>query len=185
MSDGTIVDAGFQANEDQANGVAAPEPCEPKISRLTVDERDKLRALRERQREAQRKVDDWKSELKSARVSLEAWTDAISRYIDSLDQPQLPFGEKPAEAGEDWRSVSLADAIGAAVTISVLECLAEAQLRTVGELADFTCQSQLTDVAGIGQAKAEQIEQALEAFWAARKIEDLADQVPALEGDNA
>jgi ERCC4-type nuclease len=52
---------------------------------------------------------------------------------------------------------------------AIVEKLYEAELATVGQLADWTAAGrELTDIPGIGPAKAEKIEEAMEAFWSVR-----------------
>lgn len=56
-----------------------------------------------------------------------------------------------------------------AIPPGLIEKLAEHKITTVRELAAFTAEKQLTDIKGIGQGKAEKIEDAMEAFWASSK----------------
>lgn len=75
------------------------------------------------------------------------------------------LGEKAEEAVDDsWRAVELASLD---LSAKVLENLDGARLTTIGELADYSANGgRLTQVAGIGPAAAEKIEDALETFWA-------------------
>lgn len=188
MSDnGEVVDVGFEVQEDGTDGQAVAEQETPAaIPLLAASEREKLQALRQQQREAQREVEDCKSELKSAKLRLDACTDAISRYIDSLSQPELPFNQEttPEELEDAWRSVLLADAIGHAISPGTLEALLQAEIDTVGALAQYTSEHPLILIKGIGEAKAETIEKAMEAFWAARKASHPAEQDPAAKEEN-
>lgn len=68
---------------------------------------------------------------------------------------------------DSWKDVPLSELNG--IPDGVLNKLYAAQIATVGDLAAWSTDSALTDIAGIGQAKAETIEQALEKFWASRK----------------
>jgi len=61
-----------------------------------------------------------------------------------------------------WRAIRLERLF----TGAVLKALLETGLGTLGELADYTAsERRLTDIAGIGQAKAELIEQRMAQFW--------------------
>ena len=109
-----------------------------------------------------------------------------------LGQHGLPFAaggtDAPAVGGpvEDWRGVSVAE-LGLPVTLS--DKLIEANLLTIGAISDYLkptgtgyC-AKLTDIAGIGAAKAEMIEKALEKFWethpvAAEPQADPVDETP-------
>jgi len=89
-------------------------------------------------------------------------------------------------ADADWRDVPLSEAIGGheGVTVSLLGKLGEAELKTVGELADYLNadggRMRLTSIKGVGEAKAEAIEQGLEEFWARR-----AEMAPVDENGEA
>lgn len=129
--------------------------------------RAKLKELREKQREQMARVEELKQETKEAKAVLELTNARIGQAIDEIDQPDL-FDQAAADEPDGWQDVPLSEAL-AGVPASVIEALAEANLTTVGELADWIAadggRHRLTDIKGIGEAKAEQIQQALEAFW--------------------
>jgi len=97
--------------------------------------------------------------------------------------PRLPFGktdDSPAEeptaaaevADEAWKQVGL-DSLG--ITGKLAETLTEAGLSTLGKIADYTASGkQLTDIDGVGPAKAEKIEEACTEYWAANPRSSLA-----------
>jgi hypothetical protein len=90
-----------------------------------------------------------------------------NRAITLLPDDWEPFDD-PADAAQDttWREVDLGSL---SITPGVLKLLHEAGYRTVGQLADFTAKDQpLTKIPKIGPAKAEQIAEALDRFWARR-----------------
>lgn len=115
--------------------------------------------------------------------TLEEANVTLGRMIDDINTGQgtLPFdsakkaagGDKPADtppANEDWRKepISVLKLPG-----KIEEQLAEKNIKTIGDLADWTKDGykKLTDVPGIGTGKAEKIEEALTQFWASRKVE--------------
>jgi hypothetical protein len=144
----------------------------------------KLRALREQQRATMNYVDGLKVSLKAAKSSLEEINAKIGLAIDEIDQPGLPFSEpgltSPAETKTEaeptqedaWREVPLHEALGG-LSIKIFDALKQANLTTVGQLADWINadggRNRLTDLAGIGKAKGEKIEEAMEKFWERRK----------------
>ena len=69
----------------------------------------------------------------------------------------------------DWQLYSLAAMTD--IPAAVRQALADANLNTMGELAEYTKRNRLTDIPGVGPAKAEKIEDALEKFWAAQKAQ--------------
>lgn len=125
--------------------------------------------------EVNRRVDkaweDWQEAKAVAAERKGIFDDTVTELratIRSIDTPLPLFDRKPQPEGENaWREVLLVEALQG-VPSSILAKLAEAGLTTVGQMADFTQSERLIDVPGIGQAKAEQIEAALESFWARR-----------------
>jgi hypothetical protein len=69
----------------------------------------------------------------------------------------------------DWQLYSLQ--LMTDIPAAIRNSLHEANLNTLGELAEYTKRNRLTDIPGVGPAKAEKIEDALEKFWAAQKAQ--------------
>lgn len=115
----------------------------------------------------------------------EAEVESLLSYINGLSQQyplfdrQQPAGEPAADGPdaaappapeESWRDVPISDLGPLGIPDGLLEALVEQGLHTIGLLADYTASDKrLTDLKGVGPAKAEKIEHALERFWAARK----------------
>lgn len=117
--------------------------------------------------EAEQRVADcesaWESAKSEAKCCKDAFDAAVLRLrnvITSKDdgQQDLPFSE-PSEA---WRAVHV-DTLGLAS--QTVAALVEANRATIGDLADWTAHNPLTDLKGIGDAKACAIEDALTEFW--------------------
>lgn len=97
-----------------------------------------------------------------------------------LDAPQSQDTE-PADTDEAWRDTSV-ESLGLPET--TCELLREAGLNCVGDIADFTSDDHmLTDVPGIGPAKAERIEKALDAFWEKYRSEVEVEEPADDDGD--
>ncbi len=80
------------------------------------------------------------------------------------DDDEDTSGELPGTLKSEgpWRDFSLDELFSGAV----LKSLKKAGLQNVGDLADYTAgESRLTDIAGIGEGKAQQIEDRMLAFW--------------------
>ncbi len=145
----------------------------------------------EKQRRALDKLEsaaaEAESNLKTARADRNAAEHVLHEMLDDLAKlangnfiERLPFKspeEKPAEAADtSWRSVELTkvwEETGAPVAL--LNPLRDGKVKwqndpagitTLGKLADFTFDHRLTDIAGLGKGKAEQIEAALDKWWA-------------------
>lgn len=124
-----------------------------------------LEAIKEAERKVAQRESEWesaKADAADAKKRYDAAVEHLRDVITSSDEPRLPFGE--TEQPETWQAVRL-ETLGIPQTIVTL--LDEgAGLQTVGALAEFTKRNRLTDISGVGIAKAEQIEAALESFWA-------------------
>ena len=97
-----------------------------------------------------------------------------------FDRPReaIPPEQKPP-AAEPWREVAVDVLRNHGLSQAIVEHLDENDFKTIGHLADWTTQDNaLTAIAGIGKAKAEKIEQALESFWASQQT---APEQPAAE----
>lgn len=78
----------------------------------------------------------------------------------------------PARPDESWRLVPVAVLEGFGLSVGVTAKLKDAGLYSIGAIADWTQSKKLTDVSGIGEAKADAIESALAGFWEARRTEE-------------
>ncbi|MDE2100901.1 MAG: hypothetical protein KGL39_26885 [Patescibacteria group bacterium] len=91
----------------------------------------------------------------------EAKAKKVFDFIRSLRRPMPLF--------EVWRQTTVNE-LG--LPDGIVALLEEAGYMTVGMLADLTANGgELTDIAHIGEQKAEAIRKALENFWASRKAE--------------
>lgn len=98
---------------------------------------------------------------------------------EEIEEEPAPGGGPSASGGaasggeEAWRVVKLA---AISLAPAIVDKLAAAGIDTVGALSDYLkpnnsgfCK-QLTDIAGVGEKKAEQIEAALDQFWVDRAM---------------
>jgi|GEM_PF-4225117 len=127
--------------------------------------------LQDRINEAASREHAAKENYSIAKKNREAAQAALSEYIEEMRQPSL--FTKPADSTkkiatsdpEPWRKTTIEE-------LSIPEQITEKlrdhhpQLITLGAIADFTMAgNQLTDVKGIGEAKAAQIEGCINNFW--------------------
>lgn len=83
------------------------------------------------------------------------------------DSPAATTADAAGE-DDDWREIEVG--VLSDLPESLVNKLMESDLGTIGALADYTASGKLLiDIKGIGQAKVEKIEAALEKFWASRK----------------
>lgn len=120
-------------------------------------------------------------EAKRLKKAFEAAQDRLSRYLSDLDMPLFdrPKAEARAPEPEAWRAFPLAGV--EQFPEAALEAFEAVEVRTLGELADWSAFKKLTDLAGVGDATAEKVEGALLAFWAAHP--EFAE--PEIKSDSA
>lgn len=115
-------------------------------------------------RDIEDQIGTLKGKLKAAQGGM---SDAIKHLRDVVrcraeKQHALKFQHYTGEDG--WREypVSKLD-----IPESLIAALQDHQLRTLGDIADYTKdEGRLTDISGVGEKNAEAIEEALTRFWA-------------------
>lgn len=141
-------------------------------------ERDRLKSQIERIQKletscqvAAQEVEGLKAELKSAREYYDERVKALRSEIRARDRVLPLFDQKPAAEGsqeedDSWRLTTIEDA-GIPEKLCALLRENRPPLETVGDIADWGDKHKklLTDVEGIGPAKASQIETILDGFW--------------------
>lgn len=143
-------------------------------------------------KEAESYVAECKAELKEAKGYYEKLAARLSNLCLALendkDRPLLAKMEAspplPVDGGEAVAAEAATDAPLAVepedeswkdfevcnldIPDGVVKSLHEAEIETMGELAEFTAVKKLTDIDGIGPGKAAKIEEATMKFWAER-----------------
>ena len=110
-------------------------------------------------------------EAKSRKKLFEAAQEELNDFLDALDEELPLFDQKPAVPaaveGEEWREEPIAQLVTHGLADSIVQALEEAEILTMGQLADWTKDGKRRpeDIPGIGPAKAESLGKALEAFW--------------------
>ena len=124
-------------------------------------------------------VETVKENLKSAKQQYEDAVNELRQLVRCGPdrQQRLPFPEDEAPVSpmtvnttviddESWKAVPIVELD---LAEPIKQKLLDHGISTVGELADYTAQGNLlTDIKGVGAAKAEKIEAALERFWESR-----------------
>lgn len=119
----------------------------------------------------------------SAKEKKKAWESASERLQSTIrgfsERYPLFDREKPQEsssepakavADESWREVDIDILVSHGLSESIAEKLEENGIATIGDLADLTREHGdrwRSELKGIGEAKAEKIDAAFSAFWAA------------------
>ena len=135
----------------------------------------------ERTRAVRAKEAAWESskeETKAAKAAFDAADKALREFITAGPNPQLQL---PLTDGEEWRDATLEEVGLTAAMLKPFAASEDPRITTLGELADWTAEYQLTDIKGIGEKMAEKIEAVLDAYWAAHP----AVKITAEEADDA
>lgn len=179
VSSESIDDVEQGTEEAPATETAAAEtpPAVKSATAATDPDLSQLFKLRDRVRELEAREYQAHENYKVAKKNRESAQAEVDDYIDEMRQPTLfnvdalprPEAAKPAEAqddeSDDWKATTTAE-LGLPVPIVTLLDAHNPAIRTLGDIADFTASGgQLTDIKGIGEAKATKIEDACNAFW--------------------
>jgi hypothetical protein len=152
-------------------------------------EQKKLRAISEQRAiiaDRVRKLEDAKARHSEAKAAYDSAVSQLLRVIDEDDkQGELPF--EVEHDTEDWRAFPVAQ-LG--LPEKLVDAMAEAELFNVGDVNDFTMSGKrFIDIKGIGQAKAEKIDDALLKFWQDHpeytRPEPKPEEEPAAEAEAA
>lgn len=147
---------------------AAPKPRETAIAEI----QSRMFAQRQTLREVEAEWEEAHSEAGILKKRMEKNQETLNKIVDELQQtmngdsfnPSLPF-EAAMEpvTDEAWKQTDLTT-LG--LTGKLAETLQEAGLSTLGQIVAYTESGKvLTDIKGIGQGKAEKIDDACAAFW--------------------
>jgi ERCC4-type nuclease len=156
--------------ETTTEAVETTETTEP-VQQTPDPEAERLTQLLERicrQRKVvakrQIQVDLCAAQLKDAKGSLEMATRELLALIDEREQPTLfPTADSAETSTTDaWRSEPI-EVLN--LPVGIVKVLQEAMITTLGAIATQGEVGSLTDIEGIGEAKAEKIADALEQYW--------------------
>lgn len=171
-----------------ADQPAPDEDVGAKLERMTL-RWQKVTALENQCRDCALEMQAAAAAHKEAKQAYESAVSKLRGAIRDANSGQqaLPFptDEPSAAPVEDWRATTLADL---EITGKLAESLVEAGLTTLGAIADYTAaDKRLTDIDGVGPAKAEKIEAACEDWFkrhpGARDGEAEVDDGAAGDGD--
>lgn len=159
------------------------------IKEMEVFRREMLVSICAKETEVEIARNDWELKKEKAGDAKKVFDGLVEQLLELIrkvkNPPSMPLFDgvpEPNRASSEtdvtctepqaWRSVPLSEAL-VGLPEAIVTSLNESNLQTMGELADWTAayggRNKLTDIAGIGPAKAEKIEQALVDFWARQK----------------
>lgn len=174
-------------SNDKHDQPAAPSPVVATFG-LTPEEREEIERVnrdvldaRRRLMESKMRLDEARGDAKACQTDYDAAVSTMLQVTDEILHPpaeKYPLfvregqGREPeriAESGRawqdhEWRPDALKDVIPE-VGSQILHILDESEIRTMGDLADWTATKRLDQIAGIGEAKAKTIEDAVIAYW--------------------
>jgi len=125
-----------------------------------------LQQIREAESNCQRTmvmVENAKEVLKDAKSKYDASV-ATLRDLCRANGESMPLFESANDDGDgdDWKDTTT---IELGLSDSVCALLAEANIETIGDIAEWTKRRQLTDIKGIGEQKANDIDNAIMNYW--------------------
>ena len=134
-----------------------------------LDKLTRLHALDAELIEAQRLRDDAKELYKTRNAAVETANENLLAELRKAPAEPLPLIDgarsdvTSATKGDDaWRNVPIAD-LG--LKAKVLAALADVGISNIGGISDWSAKKPLTDIKGIGEAKALDIDEALTRYW--------------------
>lgn len=169
----------------------APAPVESEADETLREIREMTAEIEEASADHYRKNES----AKAAKKRVESLTADLIAFIRKSNEKLPLFDGKPvppppAEApaeDQSWREVPIDTlSLECGLSESIVNKLVEAEITTIGKLADWTkSEKRLTDIAGIGGAKAEAIEGAMDKFWGARPVAETSANAEADSLDDA
>ena len=103
----------------------------------------------------------------------------LGKTLVPADEEVAP--DAPVESAEAWRAATIEE-IG--IPPAICKLLRENnKIETMGQIADHCEDYELTDLKKIGKTKAEKIEQAMDAYWQAHPLAEVAETEVAAEGE--
>lgn len=139
--------------------------------------RSEHEARRKKIGEMIRRRDRLAKDLKATKASIEALAEEI--VTDTFAANLFSECDADEESDDDsWRAVPIDDLVKHGLTHGVVKLLRDAEIETIGQLADFQQDgSWIEKIPGIKSGKSEQLAEAMERFW--------ADQRRGKEEDNS
>jgi len=153
------------ADPPKTDATRAREAAIADVQARLCQQLEDLRAAEDEWKEAHDAASGLKKLVEKKQDRLNDLVSELRDVIAGRFSPTLPFPPDDASpmVDEAWKAVPLAE-LG--LTGKLAESLTEAGLTTLGAIADYTASGKLlTDIAGIGPAKAEEIEKACEVYW--------------------
>lgn len=142
------------------NSPCATEDAEPTQAEATIE------AMRSKRAEislSDAEIFGLKAKLKEATSRRDRLVSELLGFLNPLplfDDPPAPPDDKPSDAWKDEKIIALS------LPDSINRALDDMNLTTIGKLAEYSKAGLLlTDIPGIGEGKAQKIEDALEHYW--------------------
>jgi hypothetical protein len=151
-------------------------------SAYSKQEQKHYKEIRERASHVQKLADANDKAKREASAAKHALDDADEDLRDFIRKGPDAQMELPLEEESPWRDVLMSSL---SLDPKIVEKLTNANLDTIGKIADHTVEYELTDIEGIGPAKAELIQHALDDYWKDHPADDNEqdDPVATNEGE--
>jgi hypothetical protein len=161
---------------DQTNGQPDDDPPEPSHDATTLA---RIVSLNLDVTKASLAYDHADRVRKAAKEELEDRQSMLNEFIAGLSEEYPLFPDEkvdePAAVDDDsWRDTPIAKLAEFGLADSIVGKLEQAELLTMGELADWSARRPAVAIKGLGTVKMEQLDAALDAFWRGRRDAELA-----------
>lgn len=152
----------IEPKDEDATEAEALEATEAELDR--TKDRLALDAIRRQNNTVKRRHGVYlaaKEGASAAKKSYEAAQEELSELIDEQQQPLL-FQSEPDAEPDSWEATPISELDLSPVAVKAIEA---AELTTIGDLAEWTKNYQISDIKGIGGVNARDIESELGRFW--------------------
>ena len=168
---------GPKTEKTKGKGKKPKDPIADADAASLREELYSIRKANDYARELGSKADAAKAQYNQAKFAYESAQKELNMLIDELSAPTLfrpAITEDDAKKSPDaWKGVEISDIYSTNPTRSILaliptvveKALNAAKLTTIGKIADWCIEFELTDIRGVGPGGAASLADALEHFW--------------------
>lgn len=165
---------GPKTEQPKGKGKKPKDPIADASLESLRDELLSIRRANDYAKELGVKADQAKAKSNAAKAAYESSQRELNSLIDELSTPTLfrPAIDEKKKDKPDWTSFGIEEPYGdggttiaSLIPTAVKKALVAKKLTTVGAIAKYTSDLDLTSIEGIGNAGASALEDSLESFW--------------------
>jgi hypothetical protein len=179
----TLAATPAEAMDDLAEIVKLNEEV-TELQVVSDDKAKEAKAAKNRLENAQRDLNKFIADLSADRPLFDRPKPTAAEAADHANA-DTPAGPTPPPQADDdaWKRETIASLGNFGLHPKIIEKINEAGILTIGALAEWTNSgNRHTDIPGIGEGKAQKIDDALDKFWAARAQSNAPAAEPEPDG---